>query len=171
MRLFTTTMAVLMWAVSGGTQELPKRELTGEAKERWERAKAILGKPDKIELYSLSPGYLSLFPKESFRGTVALGMTEVKDADARKAVMAVVETCDPTGRGAKCHNPRHGIRVTSGEKVVELSICFEFRWVYVYLDKDDSTKFVKVFIDRAQQPALDKVLRDAKVPLPPPAKE
>ena len=92
----------------------------------------------------------------------------VKDAESQKKILAVAETIK-VGTGAKCFDPRHGIRVTTGGKSVDLIICFECSWVYVYLDKDDEAAHLT--IKRDQQPALNKILTDAKVPLPAQAKE
>ena len=141
-----------------------------EKQDQWEKAKAILAKPDQIELYSLYPELppAEEKPKETFHGWKVLGKTVVKDAESQKKILAVAETIT-AGTGAKCFDPRHGIRVTSGGKSVDLIICFECSWVYVHLDKDDQAACLT--IKRDQQPALNKILTDAKVPLPAQAKE
>jgi hypothetical protein len=63
---------------------------------------------------------------------------------------------------------QHGIRAAAGGKTVDLVICFQCGWAYVYLDKEE--KAVELIIGAEQQPVLDKVLTDAKVALTPPPK-
>jgi hypothetical protein len=146
------------------------RRLSPEQQVLWDRAQAVLAKPDSVDLYSLDPipPGPGEEPTEFFQGWQVLGKNAVTDADGRKAVLAAAATIRP-GWGAKCFNPRHGIRATAGEKTADLVNCFECRWVYVFLDREQEV--VHLTIGRDQQPALDKVLTDAKVPLPRPAKE
>jgi hypothetical protein len=164
-------LALLAVAGTGAVAQAPRR-LSEDQQARWDKAQAILAKPDLVELYSLDPnlgvGEPDDKPKEQFRGWPVLGKSEVKGADARKTGLAVAGAIKP-GNGPRCFEPRHGIRATAGGKTVDLVICFHCGWAYVYLDQEDST--VELTIDLDQQPALDKVLTDAKVPLPPRAKE
>jgi hypothetical protein len=175
MRLCGTVFTLVLFVVAGGggTAQEPRKEppvpKLSEAKQaRWDKARAILAKPDQVELFSLDPSVDPAGPDERFRGWKVLGKTVVKDADARKAVLTVAGAIKP-GWGVRCFDPRHGIRATAGGKTVEVVICFSCRWAWVYLDKEKDE--VQLTIDRDQQSALDKVLTDAKVPLPPPAKD
>jgi hypothetical protein len=171
------TLVLFLAAGGGAIGQEPRKEppvppLTKEEQARWDRARAILAKPDQVELLSLDPS-LGLAgpdekPQDLFRGWKVLGKTVVKDADARKAVLAAAGTTH-RGHGPRCFEPRHGIRAGAGGESVDLVICFECKWVYVYLDKEADP--VHLIIGREQKPVLDKVLTDAKVPLPPPAKD
>jgi hypothetical protein len=49
-------------------------------------------------------------------------------------------------------------------KTVDVLICFECYWVYVYLD-DKEEPADRIAITRDAQPLFDKVLRDAGIPL------
>ena len=118
-------------------QEPPKSpppKLSAAKQAKWDKAQAVVAKPDKIELYSLNPD-LDIEgdkPKEKekqkekkrFHGYEELGMTVIKVADARKMVLTVAEKIKP-GQGLNCFWPRHGIRVTAGAKSVDYFVCFE----------------------------------------------
>lgn len=142
-----------------------------------DEAKAILTKAEKVELFSLEPGLRKPKPKDpsaenTFHGWEVLGNTEIIKADARKELFDAVEKGieSSEGRGANCFYPRHAIRATVKEKTkdrtVDLVICFECGWIYVFLDKDEKLKSVATSGDH--QKTLDKILKAAKVPLPPP---
>src|SRR3954471_16183202 len=89
-------------------------------------ARAALEKADEWELYSLDPARQKDPPKDAFHGWKVLGHTTVKDADARKKLLGDLEkgAQDKHGTVAACFNPRHGIRVTAGDKTIDLVICF-----------------------------------------------
>ena len=80
-------------------------------------------------------------------------------------MLAALETGakDNTGEAAACFNPRHGIRVKSGDKTVDLVICFECLQVKSFAGDKDGPSYLTT---RSPQPTLDQVLTDAKVPLP-----
>src|SRR5262249_20775026 len=114
---------------------------------------------------------LSLDPDEKagvgapaqFHGWKVLGKTEVKDKAARaKLIAALVEGASKKGlEAAKCFNPRHGLQLTQKGKTVDLVICFECAQVRVYGAGQRG-----FLISRSPQDALDKILKDAGVPLP-----
>jgi hypothetical protein len=123
--------------------------------------KEILEKADTFELYSLDPG-----PRKvagGFHGWKVLGKTPVKDAAARKRILAAVYKglADSDGTVANCFNPRHGIRATHKGKTVDLVICFECLQVQFHAGKEQATELTTA----SPQPTLDKVLKDAGVPL------
>jgi len=101
-----------------------------------------------------------------FHGFQTLGEIEVKNAAERKELLAAlrkgVEENQDTG--AKCFVPRHGIRATFKGKSVDLVICFECMWVYVY--ESDQKRRILMTSD-SPQPVFDKLLKAAKVPLAP----
>jgi hypothetical protein len=124
------------------------------------QAKMILEKATEFELYSLEPD------KEK-GGWNVLGKTTVKDAKLRKELLAALEKsiAEPGEGGHKCFWPRHQIRATHEGKKVDLVICFECQWVYVYLDGKEKEPD-RIEMDGGAQPLFDKVLSDAGVPLP-----
>jgi hypothetical protein len=133
--------------------------------------KAVLDKADSFELLSLEPSERKE-AKGGFHGWKVLGKTEVKDADTRKDLVAALEkgVAENKGEVAKCFEPRHGIRATRDKKTVELVICFECLQVRGYVDNSD--KNTDGFLtSKSPQPAFDKVLKGADVPLPEPAGE
>ncbi|HKA06571.1 MAG TPA: hypothetical protein VKD71_04890 [Gemmataceae bacterium] len=128
--------------------------------------KTILEKADKFELLSLNPEYLKEKPADGFHGWGVLGRTTVKDADVQKTLLAALEKGVEENKGevARCFNPRHGIRVTHGDKTADFVICFECYQVKAFVGEEGKKDFL---VTRSPQPAFDKVLTDAKVPLPP----
>jgi hypothetical protein len=131
-------------------------------------AQAILDRADQIELYSLEPNPTAEQRKASkekpLHGWLVLGKTKLEAAPTRKAVLdALAKGMAAPSRGAKCFDPRHAIRATRGGKTVDLVICFECSWVHVHLGgKKDGPALT---IASGTQPAFDKVLKAAGVPL------
>jgi len=99
-----------------------------------------------------------------------LGRTTVANPAARHelAEAVVLGVGKGTGIGAKCFEPRHGIRATYGEKVVDLVICFACHWVYVFPDGREEQTSSHPTGGRAE-PLLNRLLTEANVPLPKPA--
>jgi hypothetical protein len=130
--------------------------------------RAVLDKADRFEVVSLDPTRQKEKPKDDFHGWKVLGSTEVKDAEARKKVVAALYEgiADSDGKVAACFNPRHGIRATHDGKTVELVICFECLSMQGFLGKERSGALTT----RSPEKTFDQVLRDAKVPLAPKAK-
>jgi hypothetical protein len=127
---------------------------------------SVLDKCDEIELYSLDPARNvdKEKPKEEFHGWKVLGKTTLKKDD-RKAVLAALNKGikESDGTVAACFNPRHGIKATHDGKTVEVVICFECLSMQVnYGDK----KTASLTTTGTPQKTFDKVLTDAKVPLP-----
>ena len=132
-------------------------------KELPQQAKAILSKVSEFTLYSLEP-HEKADKTNSLHGEKVLGKTMVKDAAVRKQLLSTLEKsiAKPEKGGAKCFWPRHAIRATHEGKTVDVPICFECGWVYVYLDNEDA---IRIQMDTAGQEPFDDVLRKAKVPL------
>jgi hypothetical protein len=137
-----------------------------------DKAKAILDKANQFDLLSLDPDPDRAQVKDGFHGWKVLGKTVVKDPQVRKQVLeSLYEGISKSdGVGAKCFEPRHGIRASVEGKTVDLVICFECSWVYVFFDKEEKRQGVAVTTDKPQ-PTWDKVLKDAGVALPKPEKK
>lgn len=133
-------------------------------------AQAILDKAESVELLSLHPRPVpkadQAKDKDLFYNYRVLGKTALKAAD-RKTVLAAldkgVKDADPD-LAAGCFNPRHGIRAKHDGKTLDLVICFECLSIAVYIDGEYVKALPKV--TGSPQPAFDKVLTAAKVPLP-----
>jgi hypothetical protein len=142
----------LLW---GCGQKIPEPALTA------------LGKGEKFELFSLSPEHFTedKRPPNHFHGWEVLGSTKVEKADVRKQLVAALKkaAAENDGVAAACFNPRHGIRVVQEDKTIDLVICFECYSTTVYVD--DVRKDSFLLTDSAKA-AFDKVLQNAKVPLP-----
>jgi hypothetical protein len=125
---------------------------------------AILDKATEIELLSLDPTPRKDDDKD-FHGYKILGKTTVKDAETRKALLAALYKGikDSDGSAAKCFNPRHGVRATVDSKTVELVICFECLQIATY---PALPRMGTVLTTRHAESTFNKVLTEAKVPLP-----
>jgi hypothetical protein len=137
-----------------------------------DKAKSILDKADQVVLFSLEPVHRKKV-KDGFHGwMMILGQTAIKGADVRSQILTALYQgiANRDGKGAECFDPRHGIRATANGKTVDLVICFECNWVYVYYDNDENRQHVAE-TTRDPQSILDKVLKDAGVPLPKQAKD
>jgi hypothetical protein len=124
---------------------------------------------ERFEFLSLNPKELWDQPNAGFHGFQELGRQEITESQVRKNLADALYTAvnDYHGPAAGCFNPRHGIHLLYGGQTVDLVICFECYQVQCYVEGE----YVNTFkTGRTAQPAFDQVLRDAGVPLPPPAK-
>lgn len=154
------SMGLLAFLFAAAARGAEPNELPAEPK-------AILEKSEKFELFSLDPAAGDK-NKDGFHGWKILGATIIKDADVRARIVAALEKGVENGpaNGAKCFDPRHGIRVTKDNKTVDFVICFECRYVAVFA----ADKHLKTCLTTDDpQPVFDTVLKEAKVPLPKPA--
>lgn len=143
--------------VAGLASAQVKREVPAEVKK-------LLAKVEQFDLYSLDPeGNRDEKDEKTMHGWKVLGKTTVKDAKTRKDLITTLEKAAGKGSGAKCFEPRHAIRASGGGKTVDLIICFECSWIYIYEGKK---QIAVVTVADKVQPTFDKVLKDAKVPLP-----
>jgi hypothetical protein len=132
-------------------------------------AAAILDRAPEIELYSLDPTVDdSEFGNGGLRGWKVLGKTVVKKGEMHTNLLAALNKSIGEG-GNKCFWPRHAIRAVHEGKIVELLICFQCEWVYVYLSGKDEKDAVALR-DGSAEAVFDRVLKDAGVPLAPKGK-
>jgi hypothetical protein len=159
--LIAITVALAMFPMGRGAVAEDKKD-----NRLPDKAKAILDKADQVVLLSLEPDDRKKV-KDGFHGWMILGQTAIKGADVRSQILTALYQgiAKSDGNGAKCFDPRHGIRATANGKTVDLVICFECNWVYVYYDNDENRQHVAV-TTREPQSVLDKVLKGAGVPLP-----
>lgn len=133
-------------------------------------AKAVLENAGRYELLSLHPSQSELKKgDEEFQGWKVLGKTAAKDSGDRKKVRKAIEkgVAESYGVGG-CFKPRHGLRAVHKDKTVELVICFECMSIAVSIqEKGGDPKGASLWTTATPKPVLDKILRDAKVPLPP----
>jgi hypothetical protein len=101
-------------------------------------ARDVLEQAETITLYTLNPFRLRdgvLSPeKERFHNYGVLGSAEIKGEDGhRRMAEAVYSGLLGEGAGpANCFIPRHGLRFEKGAQTVDLLICFECTWVYIF---------------------------------------
>jgi hypothetical protein len=143
----------------------------GAEKKMPDDVKAVLEKPDSLELFSLEPNDEDKSDK-GFYGWKVLGKTEIKDAEGRKKVVDALlkGVSDSDGTVARCFIPRHGLRAKQGDKTVELVICFECAQIKTYTGKDDN-KPAGATVTKSPEATFDGVLKAAGVPLAAKTKE
>jgi hypothetical protein len=128
---------------------------------------ATIGQTKVLELYSLEP-YDPLCAEEKspthFHGWKILGSTKVESAEVREMLVGALErSVSEAAGGAGCFNPRHGLRVVHGGRVIDLVICFECNWIKIFVDDREQQMFL---IGGFAQRSFDAVLTDAQVDLP-----
>jgi hypothetical protein len=159
----TAAFAAALLAGAAAPEKDPKPALPADARKALEQAK-------ELELYSLSPGPEKEKPADGFHGWKVLGKTAVKADDARKALAAAVlkGVADSDGSVADCFEPRHGVRAVYDGKTYDFVVCFHCSQIEVYAgDKHLETTPTAA----SPEPALDKMLKDAGVPLAPKAEK
>lgn len=126
-------------------------------------AMAALASPESLELLSLQPHADK--SDEGFHGWQVLGKTTIEDKPTIAKLCGSFTSGIPEHRGpvVSCFSPRHGLRVTSGGKVVDFVICFECFAVETYLDGQILDRFIS--IDRDPQAVFDEVLGQSNIQL------
>jgi len=139
-----------------------------------DQAKAILDNASEFELFSLDPREKLDKAAKADTATVLdgwkiVGKTTVNEAETRKHLAAAVQKDIVTGgRYAECFEPRHAIRATYEGKTVTMVICFKCRWMHVSVADSGGAQLARQSLqgfDTDSRLLLDKVLRDANVPL------
>jgi hypothetical protein len=137
-----------------------------EEKKMPEIVRAVLSQPDQVEVLSLNPSPEKEKDgdkdKDTFHGYKVLGKTALKEAKQRKELVdALVAGIQEKATPARCFIPRHGLRVTSDRKTIEMVICFECAQVKVF---DGAAMVWSSTVGKSPEPAFDKVLKDAGIP-------
>lgn len=128
------------------------------------------GAPERLTLYSLDPcpadEAKGANSQESFHGYPVLGKLEVTDSTERRTLMAaLIAAVEPGGKGSKCFEPRHGIRVVENGRLVEYVICFKCSNYVEFTD--GKKKGHGGSIDSEPQPTFNKLLTDAGIRIAP----
>jgi uncharacterized protein (TIGR03067 family) len=142
-----------------------KRLKKGAEQRLPEEAQKALEGAEELDLYSLDPTP-GAKAKDEFHGWKVLGKTTLSKDDAQAAAAALVKgVADSDGTVASCFNPRHGIRATGADGAVyDFVISFECLQVRVYAG---SKKLLGALTAESPQQTLDKLLKDARVPVGP----
>ncbi len=124
----------------------------------------VLENGEQFTFYSLIPTIDSMEyvekgskKKTIFHDFAIRGQSQIKQPEARRAILDALYTGLGKGELTSCFNPRHGIRVVQGNKTVDLVICFECQHLYIH---DEHGKRL-VPIIRFSQRALDQALADS----------
>ena len=122
-------------------------------------AKTLLEQAERFELYSLDPdpSKRDESSPNAFQRWKVLGSTTILNADTRKALVTALKKGVEENQGmvAACFNPRHGIRVTKGDKTADFVICFECYRAQVYFEKEKAQGFL---VTRSPEPEFNRVL-------------
>ena len=100
-----------------------------------------------------------------FHGFVVLGKAALKkDAEGVGALKdSLYAAIEKSGKAARCFIPHHGIRAVSGEKTLDLVICFTCSYMDIYVGGERLGE--RLVIAKDPFPAFDKALETAQVPL------
>lgn len=126
-------------------------------------------KADEVTLYSIDPGMEPVRPadqeagKEYFHNYPVLGRIKLDtkmQTDVLDAFRDGVKNFD--GKLPACFIPRHGLRFRTGDKTLDLVICFQCHSAEIY---DGDTRTGAVSTSRSPGPAFNGVLKAANIPL------
>lgn len=81
-------------------------------------------KAEKLTLYALKPESTNT-DAEKFQGYEVAGKTEIAEVKHQKELKGAFIREMAGAKGAACFNPRHGLRVETEGKTIEIVICFE----------------------------------------------
>jgi hypothetical protein len=129
-------------------------------------ATAILVNADELEFYSLEPLERASQGEQKLHGWKVVGKTTLTSPTQIEELLVALKEglADPHKGGATCFDPRHAIRGSWEGRTVELLVCFECDWVYVYLD-EGAKETAQVEISRAAERTFNRFLTDAGIPL------
>jgi hypothetical protein len=124
---------------------------------------SALQEANQYELLSLDPKDPGPSSPGRFHGWRVLGRTTITDPHLRKQLndslrAGAREETMPSGCIIQ---PRHGIRLLRGDKVVDLAICFQCTDVEVFEGEQRSGGFL---VSKSPEPVFDQVLRAAGIP-------
>lgn len=128
----------------------------------------VLEQADRITLYTLNPTRMvdgkPSPEKERFHLYGVLGTTSIEDAsEHRRVVEAVYEGLKGEGAGpASCFLPRHGLRFERGKRRIDLLICFQCTWVYVF--RDDAEHETRMLFGAGVKPVFDSIVKTRALP-------
>ncbi|MEX2215510.1 MAG: hypothetical protein WD768_15355 [Phycisphaeraceae bacterium] len=159
------TICFALFVAAASAEENPKEskkqgELPAEYAE-------VLTKADHLELFSLEPHGKG--KQEKLYGHPVLGSTAVKGDDRKSAVEAIHRTYREGNPniGYFCFDPRHVVRARLGDRRVDFVICFACCRMDVHEAGRESQSYAVGGKKEDTQAPLDKILKAAKVPLPP----
>jgi hypothetical protein len=129
-----------------------------------------LRKGTEFEIVSLLPDdfFKPAEGEETLYGNKVLGRTRVSsDATRQELVDALVRgNQENDGGAADCFWPRHALVAKYRGRRYELVICFECLQIEIRVD-GKAHKTDGVLTSKSPQPVFDRVLKQARVPLPP----
>jgi RNA polymerase sigma factor (sigma-70 family) len=131
-----------------------------------DEARSILEKAEKLEILSIHPRPPRDQTKPTIQGWEVLGSTTVKDVKEREKIVAAFKkaVADIRGDGTDYWRPQHALRARHDGKTAEFIICFRGNQVVVHVEGKEKQDFL---IADSAEGLFNKVLADAKVPLPP----
>lgn len=137
------------WFFSGGPSlELIQKTFPLDSHEVYTNGK-------NITLYSLEPSRSSAAHKEDFYGYPVLAKGEIKDEKFVYLLKRSLKNALSSDRGAACFNPRHGLRIADGDKVLDIVICFECSNIEAhYMGKDSSSGIESVIAEAVFNQAI-----------------
>jgi len=124
----------------------------------------VLEHPDHMTLLALYPSPIvdgKLSPqKERLHKWGILGQAEIKDAaEQHKLIEAVYRGLKAEGAGpASCFNPRHALSLEKGARRIDLVICFECTWIYIY-GGSSSGKTNRLLFSPSVSPVFDALFK------------
>ena len=122
----------------------------------------------EVELYSLNPERLDVAPESSFHGWEVLGSAKLDDDEAREIVEGFKSgLASAPDYVAGCYNPRHGLRISGREEVVDLVICFQCVQIYVYVGEE---RIANLSTSASPRQLFDKIVAEHRLPMPGPVK-
>jgi hypothetical protein len=138
----------------------------------WPRVPSVaseaLDSADTFELMSIDPSPPEVPEPGDFHRFRVLGSTKIATAPARERLRRALDHgAEPFYvNGARCFDPRHGVRVTHAGVTTDFLICFECGWAQVYRGDACIARWVT---DGSPQPEFDAALKAANITLAPPA--
>jgi hypothetical protein len=178
-RTFGTTLSLLLVgaALADDPPAPPASRVPAPVKEIWDAA-------ESFTLYSLAPEQKpAVQPAERavkkgkkkkravrngeppFHGVVVLGKHVFnKDEEiATKLKETLYRAIEKNANPARCFIPHHGVRVKSGEKTLDLVICFTCHYIDIFVDGEKLGP--RLTLAPGPMALYDQALTDAQVPM------
>jgi hypothetical protein len=121
-----------------------------------------------MELFSLNPADQHRLPENDFHGWESWGSAKLSEIDAKELLQGLLEGIDSGGLQAVCFSPRHGLRITTSTKSLDILICYECLSIVVYerdkytMSISTSSEPLKLFNQKVEQYHLKGLNKQSK---------
>lgn len=100
----------------------------------------VLESDPVFELLTLEPDRVGDKPREYY-GYEILGRAPISKERGYELIRSIKQGMAESQYSFACFEPRHGLRLTANDSIVDIVICFECQWIKVYVGDNQIADF------------------------------